>query len=223
MSKFIRKEDGLAVVEATMLLPFCTIMIVALFYAAIFMCQKANLQANVQNTLIYYKNVDSDNYVEAKANMSYGDDNKAEGSSYGTPVYKFPYRFLSMPFDEDGFKSFFKSMCGHMFFDDGSNVEINVKPENYVIYKTITATATQTVKPAINLSMVGASNSLTITVTGTAVVTDGDDFMRNIDYVIDIVNQTSLGKKAQEIAQKGVDYYNDFKEKFGVNDSEEDS
>ena len=55
MGKWIKNEKGLAVVEATLLLPFCFIMIIALYYAAIFMCQKANLQANVQNALIYYK------------------------------------------------------------------------------------------------------------------------------------------------------------------------
>jgi Flp pilus assembly pilin Flp len=219
MKAFIKNENGLAIIEATFLLPFCTIMIVALFYAAIFMCQKANLQANVQNALIYYKNVDSDNYVQAKANMSYSSDNGtvgAVGSSYGTPQYKFPYRFLSMPFDSEGFKSFFKSMSKHMFFDNGSNVSIEVEKKNYVIYKTITATAHQTVSPAINIAMVGGSNSLDIYVTGSVVVTDSDDFIRNIDYVLDVVNQTSFGQKVSEFVDKGIEYYNKFKQKFNV-------
>jgi Flp pilus assembly pilin Flp len=219
MRAFIKNENGLAVIEATFLLPFCTIMIIALFYAAIFMCQKANLQANVQNALIYYKNVDSDNYIEAKSNMSYSSDNGtigAVGSSYGTPKYKFPYRFLSMPFDSEGFKSFFRTMCKYMFFDDGTNVSIEVQKKNYVVYKTITATAHQTVKSPINLEMVGGKNSLDIYVTGSVVVTDGDDFERNIDFIIDTVNQTSFGQKVSEFVDKGVNYYNKFKTKFNV-------
>ena len=40
MEKLIKNEKGLAVVEATLLLPFCFIMIIALYYVAIFMCQK---------------------------------------------------------------------------------------------------------------------------------------------------------------------------------------
>jgi hypothetical protein len=183
------------------------------------MCQKANLQANVQNALIYYKNVDSDNYVQAKANMSYSSNSGtigAVGSSYGTPQYKFPYRFLAMPFDSDGFKSFFKSMSKNMFFDDGTNISIEVEKKNYVIYKTITATAHQTVKPAINIAMVGGSNSLDIYVTGSVVVTDSEDFIRNIDFVVDMVNQTSFGQKVSEIVDKGVAYYNKFKEKFNI-------
>ena len=77
MEKLIKNEKGLAVVEATLLLPFCFIMIIALYYVAIFMCQKANLQANVQNALIYYKNTDSDNFVTASSGMA---DGKAEGT-----------------------------------------------------------------------------------------------------------------------------------------------
>lgn len=219
MKAVCKKEEGAAVIEATILLPFCMLMVIALFYAAIFMCQKANLQANVQNTLLYYKNVNSDNYVEAKSNMSYSVDDGtigAVGSSYGVPQYKFPYRFLAMTFDGAGFASFFRSMCGNMFFDDGTKVSLEVTHKNYVIYKTITATARQTVKPAVSLSMIGIPDSMEISVSGTVVVTDGDDFVRNTDFAVDVIRQTALGKKASEMVDKGIEYYNKFKEKFGV-------
>ena len=55
MYKLWKEQDGLAIVEATILLPFCFIMVIAIYYASIFMCQKANLQANLQTALIYYK------------------------------------------------------------------------------------------------------------------------------------------------------------------------
>lgn len=215
-------ESGAAeIVEATILLPFCMIMVLALYYASIFMCQKANLQANVQNALIYYKNVDSDTFVEASGNMSYGENNRkisAAGSSYGSPAYKFPYRFFFMEFKKSEFESFFRSMCGHMFFDNGSNVELTVENKNYIVYKTITATATQTVKPAISLKIVGVPDSMTISVTGTVVITNGDDMIRNTDFVIDVVKQTLIGEKATELLNKVGGYYNTFKEKFGVDE-----
>jgi hypothetical protein len=53
-------------------------------------------------------------------------------------------------------------------------------------------------------------------VTGSVVVTDGDDFERNIDFIIDTVNQTSFGQKVSEFVDKGVNYYNKFKTKFNV-------
>ncbi|MBD5552394.1 MAG: hypothetical protein HDQ96_14690 [Lachnospiraceae bacterium] len=218
---FISESGAAEIVEATILLPFCMIMVLALYYASIFMCQKANLQANVQNALIYYKNVDSDTFVEASGNMSYGGNSGtvgATGSRYGSPAYKFPYRFFFMNFEKSKFESFFRSMCGHMFFDDGSNVELTVESKNYVVYKTITAKATQTVKPMISLKMVGVPDSMTISVTGKVVITNGDDMIRNTDFVIDVVKQTAIGEKATELLDKVSGYYNSFKEKFGVNE-----
>lgn len=219
MRKLREDEKGVAVVEATLLLPFCIIMIIALYYAAIFLCQKANLQANLENSLIYYKNVESDTYVMASSTMAYNSEGgtvSAEGSSYGPTSYLFPYRFLTMKFSEADFKSFFHSMCGYMFFDTGENVEITTKETNYVVYKEITATATQTVKPAISLEMVGMPNEMVISATGTVVVSDTEDFIQNTDFVIDIVEDTSLGKAAGELVDKAVEFYNKFKEKFNI-------
>ena len=217
MRKLCKEEKGLAVVEATLLLPFCMIMVLAVFYAAIFMCQKANLQANLQNTLIYYKNVDADSYVTAKSQMSYSGDSvnkNAVGSSYSADKKLFPYRFFGMSFDSAAMESFFKSMCRNMFFDTGDNVEFAASRKNYVVYKEITATATQTVKSAINLSMVGASNEVTISVTGKAIVNDTDDLIRNIDFVVDVVEDTKLGKEISKLAQKVAGSYNKFTSKF---------
>ena len=219
MREFHKSERGLAVVEATILLPFCIIMVIAVYYASIFMCQRANLQANLQNALIYYKNVESDTYVTANATMDYSNSSNtvtAVGSGYSTPQELFPYRFFGMKFNKAGFESFFRSVCGHMFFDTGDNVVLEVDKTNFVIYKTITATATQTVQPAISLSMLGLSNEIVISVTGEVVVNDADDFIRNVDFVIDIINETWLGQKASGMVDQAVEWYNKFKAKFNI-------
>jgi hypothetical protein len=219
MGKLHIEEKGLAIVEATLLLPFCMIMVIALYYVAIFMCQKANLQANLQNALIYYKNVESDTYVEASENMAYTTSNgtvSAVGGSYGETEYLFPYRFFGMKFQESSFVNFFRSMCGYMFFDTGSNVDVTAHVTNYVVYKEITATATQTVKPAISLSMVGAPDELIISCTSSVVISDADDFIRNTDFVIDVVEDTKIGEAASSLVDKAVEFYNKFKETFHV-------
>ena len=116
----------------------------------------------------------------------------------------------------DGFTKFFRSMCGYMFFDTGENVTINVENQNFVIYKTIKATATQTVKPAVSLSLAGVGDSFTISASAEVVITDGDDFIRNTDFAIDIVSKTKVGETASDIAGKLVDTYNSIKARFGV-------
>lgn len=219
MGKLYKEEKGLAVVEATILLPFCMIMVIALYYAAIFMCQKANMQANLQNALLYYKNVESDTYVEASANMAYTAADgtiSAVGGSYREPQYLFPYRFFGMKFKESSFTSFFRTMCGYMFFDTGSNIDLKAKASNYVIYKELTATAMQTVKPAVSLSMAGVPDSMVISCTASAAVSDADDFIRNTDFAVDIVEDTKIGEAAGKLVDKAVEFYNKFKETFHV-------
>lgn len=221
MQTFKKSEQGTAMVEATLMLPFCMIMIVGVLYAALYLCQKANIQSNLETALLYYKVAESDTYVESKAQMEYdGSGLEAVGSNYGTVRYLNPYRFFFMNFKESDYKSFFRSICGHMFFDSGENVAVSARRHNYIFYKTIEATATQTVKPPINLTWVGGPEEMTIEVTGEIVINDGDDFIRNVDFAIDMLADTKMGKFIQGIGGKVREIYGKFKEVLHVGDEE---
>lgn len=221
MRRFGKSEQGTAMVEATLMLPFCMIMIVGVLYAALYLCQKANIQSDLETALLYYKAAESDTYVEAKTQMEYdGNGLEAVGSNYGTARYLNPYRFFFMKFKEGDYRSFFRSICGHMFFDTGDNVSITAQRHNYVFYKTIEATATQTVKPPVNLSWVGGPEKMIIEVTGEIVINDGDDFIRNVDFAIDMLADTEMGRFVQGIGQKAKDIYDKFKEVLHVGDEE---
>lgn len=216
---FRKNEKGMAIVEAAIILPFCILMVLSVYYAAIFLCQRANLQANLQNTLVYYKNADSDNWVEPKAGMAYtmaDAEISGTGDAYEVSGSLFPYRFFGMDFNEGNFKSFFRSMAGYMFFDDGTNIELTVDHTNWVIYKSITAAAEQTVKPAVDLSMVGFPSELTIRASGEVVITNGDDFIRNIDFIFDMVAKTKLGDMLSSLVEKASELYNNLKSKFNL-------
>ena len=64
-------ENGMSsIIEATVVMPVALVMILALYFAAIWMAQKASLQEALQETLIYYKNQESDTYVTAKDRKS---------------------------------------------------------------------------------------------------------------------------------------------------------
>lgn len=216
---FRKNEKGMAIVEAAIILPFCILMVLSVYYAAIFMCQRANLQANLQNTLLYYKNQYSDNWVEPSTGMAYTvSDNEVGGAgdSYKVDGTLFPYRFFGMAFSESEFTKFFRSMSGFMFFDDGSNIEVTADKDNFIIYKTISATATQKVKPAVDLSMVGFPSELTIKASGQVVVTDGDEFIRNIDFISDLIAKTKFGDMISSVVDKVTELYNNLKTKFGI-------
>lgn len=222
MKDLLKNKRGDSIVEATILLPFCTIMIIAMYFAAIYICQKANLQANLQNTLIYYKNSYSDTFITVTDDVSYTQE---EGKDVLSGIYKYdnsqiknPYRFFSMDPPGSNFESIFKKMCGHMFFEvpGGDNVNVKVSTTNYVVYQSLTVDVHQTVTPAINLDMVGVDNKIDIDVSGTVVISDGDDFIRNMDFVIDLIEMTKIGKKAKELVGKAQGFYDKFKDKFDV-------
>ena len=58
---------------------------------------------------------------------------------------------------------------------------------NYIIYKEIVVTATRTITMPVDLSFVMFPNEIDITVTSTAVVQNGDEFVRNMDLAADFM------------------------------------
>lgn len=59
---------------------------------------------------------------------------------------------------------------------------------------------------------------MVIEASGTVVVSDGDEFIRDVDFAIDIIEDTKLGELAQNAVGKVTEFYNSFKDKFNIND-----
>lgn len=57
---------------------------------------------------------------------------------------------------------------------------------NYIVYKEIVVTATRTIPMPVDLSFVGFPSEIPVTVTSTAVVQNGDEFVRNMDLARDL-------------------------------------
>ena len=217
-------EIGHTIVEATIIYPITIMLFFVLLYGALFVCQSANLQASLEDALVYYKNVGSDTYVKVGDTLSFETDGNTiheYGGQYGTTKKLDPYRHIFSTFTRDtingtDFKNFFLSSYKHMFFSDGSNIDVTIKEEDYLIYKRVTATATQKVEAPINIAMVGADNSLNITANASVVVMDGDSMIRDVDFAKDAISQTKLGKKVKELVGKAKDLYVKMKDKLGV-------
>lgn len=64
---------------------------------------------------------------------------------------------------------------------------------NYIVYKEIVVTATRTIPMPVDLSFVNFPTEIPITVTSTAVVQNGDEFVRNMDLAKDFTEY--LGEK----------------------------
>ena len=74
------KEEGVVEVEATVILPLAVLSIVFLLYLSLFLFQRANLQAALETSIIYYRNSVTDTYVTRNSEVVYS---AAEGNAVG--------------------------------------------------------------------------------------------------------------------------------------------
>lgn len=214
----LKRQDGNAIVEATIVFPIMIMIIIVLFYAALFLCQRANLQANLQTSLIYYKNLETDTNVVIDQNGSASILN-LHGSKYDTPKVRFPYRnfFMSTKNQQGDFQKLFTKIAGQMFFASVSDVQVDYKTRNFVVYQDITATATQKVKIPINSRMLGIEPDITIGVEARVVVTDPDEFARTSQLIGDLVDNTKLGEIMAKAGEKVASGYKKLKEVLLIN------
>ncbi|MBQ8231848.1 MAG: pilus assembly protein [Lachnospiraceae bacterium] len=216
-----RKECGSVAVEATIILPIAILSVILLLYLSLFMFQRANLQACLETTLVYYKNTVTDTYVTKNNTLEYTlteESSMASGNSYSATEPLNPYRGLFGDGhnlgDEDAFEAYFRSVAGNMLFDD--NLTLTVDYSNYVIFKQLEVTATQIVDAPIDFSILGVDNEYEISAAARVNVIDHDDMIRNVDYAIDIVEDTKLGELARNFASKFGELYGEMKKTLGV-------
>ena len=212
-----RKECGLVVVEATIILPIAILSVILLLYLSLFLFQRANLQACLETSLVYYKNTVTDTYVTKNSELEYtltGNDTMASGNSYSATEPLNPYRGLFGDGhhleDEEAFTDYFRSVAGNMLFDD--DLSLTIDYSNYVILKQLKVTATQTVEAPIDFSILGVDNEYEISAAARVNVVDHDDMIRNVDYAIDIIEDTKLGEIARNFAAKFTEAYGKMKE-----------
>lgn len=199
-------ERGSAEVEAIIILPIAVLSVVMLLYLSLFLFQRANLQSCLESSLVYYKNTVTDTYV-GKEEVSYSASDGAYmgvSSTYSAEAPEFPYRGM---FGDGGelnsqekFKAYFLSVAGKMLFEQGLTLDIDYS--NYVVLKQFEVTALQEVSFPIDLSMLGIGREHKISATARVAVVDHDSLIRNVDYAIDIVEDTWLGEWAKDFAAK---------------------
>lgn len=213
-----KQEIGSVEVEATFIFPIMILCIILLLYLSLLMFQRANLQATLETALLYYKNTLTDTYVTRNDEMEFQfaeNSYMGSGNDYVVTGPLNPYRWV----DGDdksakNFEAYFKSVAKNMLFDE--NMSISFDYTNYVLLKEIKVTVKQVIQLPIDFSLIGVDNKYVISSTVRMVAVDHEDTVRNIDYVVDIVEDTKVGEFIKDIGAKVVEYYGKFKEALGV-------
>lgn len=211
-----KQEIGSVEVEATFIFPIMFLCIFFLLYLSLIMYQRANLQATLETSLMYFKNTITDTFVEktGKVEYRYAENSRiGVGNDYVVNQPLNPYRFTKMG-TEDEFKTYFNSIAKNMLFN--KDIDIDYKAKNGLLLKEIKVTAKQEIQLPIDFSIIGVDNKYVISATARMVAVDHEDTIRNIDFVIYIVEKTKLADIIQKVKDNTVMVYNKFTSALGM-------
>lgn len=177
VEKFLKERSGSAVVEATILLPIMIMIFAGLFLLSVYLPSRAVLQRATQHAATGIATAKSDSTYEF-----YG------GTYKETTNYDNVYAAMFAKVDTSAAETAVKEYCSKAVILNGDDIEVECGVTNYLIYKEVYVTATQSIKSPVNLSLVGFPETLDLTVTSMAVIQNGDEFVRTMDLTADFVD-----------------------------------
>jgi len=198
LKMFLRDSGGDAVVESAVLFPIVVLIFAALVLVAMYLPVRASLQKSTQlaatamavekgDTWLFFDEKGMEYYWSADPNELKGED-CADRSE--TIVRKTE-------------KSGFNSDIGDLTVEYGIT--------DHIIYTEITVTATREIKLPVDLSIIGFPGKIAFTVSSTAAVQNGDEFVRNMGLTSEFAAYISekygltdpkenIGRSADEVA-----------------------
>ena len=179
--RIIRDTNGDAVVEAAILFPIMIMIFAALVLLAIYLPTRAALQRATQYAATTLASEKSDTWLFFdEGSMAY---------YWETDINRLPnvYADLFSGIDNAAEKSedIVIDVEGRALSSKAGELAVDAHVVNLFIYKEIVVTATREFTIPVNLSFIRFPEAISITVTSTAVVQNGDEFIRSIDLAAD--------------------------------------
>lgn len=171
-----RDQSGMVVVEAAVIFPVMMVLILVLYFTSIHVYQKANLQATLEMAIAH------NSYEYTDTGVTYDD---TYVGSYSPDLVN-PYRHIFFSADADGTETLAKRYAKAFSFYGVSNLQVQITSKNYILYREVTATASQTITPVINPAFLGLPAQWTLKAKAVCVVNDPDEFIRTSDIAFDI-------------------------------------
>lgn len=180
---------GDAVVEASILFPIIIMIFAGLVLLSMYMPTQAALQRATQYTATAIATERSDTWLfydeTNESNMYYRwADSRDELNNVYVDIIN---TVRSGEDDRSRAETMVRNIEANGVSATAGETVVEYGIINYVIYKEIIVTATRTIPVPVDLSFVGFPTEIPITVTSTAVVQNGDEFIRNIDIAADLV------------------------------------
>lgn len=178
-----RDTGGYAVVEATILFPIILMAFAGLVLLSMYLPTRAVLQRETQYAATALATVQSDTWLEFdKSRLEYY---WLDGGHEPANVY---VALISAFFKGDAdAETIVENLEEHDLVGRVGDLTVSCGINNFVVYKEIVVTATRTIPIPVNLSIVNFPEEIPITVSSTAVVQNGEEFVRTIDIAKDFV------------------------------------
>ena len=214
--EFWRDTRGDAVVEATFLFPVIIMVFAGLVLLAMYLPTRAALQRATQYAATAIATERSDTWLRYDTDeMKYVwvTDKSELGGVYGSLL-----RAIGGNSRDDGenARTIVTTLDERGVLNTPGELTVEYGVVNYVIYKEIVVTATRTVPIPVDLSFVRFPREIPITVTSTAVVQNGDEFVRNMDLAADIITFIADETGISGVFQKAGEVCGKFNDLLGI-------
>lgn len=209
LSKRIKSEDGNSLVENVIILPLIFLCIYFIILGAFVIHDKITLDAAVERGAVYAAKCIADPFYNDIVNDGGStseilDANISDVSSlvFDTKGKVKPYRYLFATY-----KNELKNNVKNTVMDTISATKIpwrkidpdaiECKVNNYVVYQRITVEATATYPLPKLFGVVGLPTEFEYTATSVTNVNDPDEFIRNVDFVVDVIADVNSKVRAE--------------------------
>lgn len=182
-TNIVKDTKGDAVVEAAIMFPIMIMIFAALFLLAVYLPTRATLQRATQfaATAIATEKSDAWLYFDTGDMRYYWENDK------GNLMNVYEALFSNGDVQDKG-ESIVERVEGRSLSSKSGTLEVECRIANKIVYKEVIVTATRRFTTPVNLSFIGFPTEIPVTITSTAVVQNGEEFVRNMDMAVDFVN-----------------------------------
>lgn len=192
---------GYAVVEATILFPIIFMIFLGLVILSVYLPTRGVLQQATQYAATAMATEQSDTWLdldEDRMQFTWASDRSELPNIY---VALFSSFFKGDA--QDQAETIVKNIEGKGLVYRQGDLTVECEITNLVIYKEITVTATRTIPAPLDLSFIGFPKEIPVAVSSTAVVQNGDEFVRNVDLAVEFVDylKTEYGLEFDKLSE----------------------
>ena len=170
------KSGAYAVVAATILFPIIMMVFAGLFLLSVYLPTRTILQRGTQYAAEGIATARSDTWVAFET----------DGYKWRNDARNVYAVLFGSADDADAELVVQKSTANGLMLRQG-DMSVTCQINNYIIYQEVVVTAVDTAHVPIDHSFVKFPNTIDLTTSSTAVVQNGDEFVRNMDIAADFV------------------------------------